>query len=80
MKEQEFKSLISKEQFEAIKKAFDNVDVDISLKKVNKVYEDVLCYIKNNYATRKTINVEDIQDIIETKLKENKKIIILNKN
>lgn len=56
----------------AIKKAFDNVDVDISLKKVNKVYEDVLCYIKNNYATRKTINVEDIQDIIETKLKENK--------
>lgn len=56
----------------AIKKAFDNVDVDISLKKVNKVYEDVLWYIKNNYATRKTINVEDIQDIIETKLKENK--------
>ena len=56
----------------AIKKAFDNVDVDISLKKVNKVYEDVLCYIKNNYATRKTINVEDIQDIIETTLKENK--------
>ena len=56
----------------AIKKAFDNVDVDISLKKVNKVYEDVLCYIKNNYATRRTINVEDIQDIIETKLKENK--------
>lgn len=32
----------------------------------------MLCYIKNNYATRKTINVEDIQDIIETKLKENK--------
>ena len=56
----------------AIKKAFDNVDVDSSLKKVNKVYEDVLWYIKNNYATRKTINVEDIQDIIETKLKENK--------
>ena len=56
----------------AIKKAFDNVDVDISLKKVNKVYEDVLWYIKNNYATRKTINVEDIQDIIETQLKENK--------
>ena len=56
----------------AIKKAFDNVDVDISLKKVNKVYEDVLWYIKNNYATRKTSNVEDIQDIIETKLKENK--------
>ena len=33
----------------AIKKAFDNVDVDISLKKVNKVYEDVLWYIKNDY-------------------------------
>ena len=32
----------------------------------------MLWYIKNNYATRKTINVEDIQDIIETKLKENK--------
>lgn len=56
----------------AIKKAFDNIDSDISLKKVNKVYEDVLDYIKKNYASRKTINVEDIQDIIETKLKENK--------
>lgn len=56
----------------AIKKAFDHASSTDCLKKVNKVYEDVLDYINNNYSERKTINVEDIQDIIETKLKENK--------
>ena len=56
----------------AIKKAFDQIGPDNAEKQVNKVYEDVLAYIDSNYVDRKTINVEDIQDIIETKLKENK--------
>jgi len=56
----------------AIKKAFDQVAPNNSEKQVNKVYEDVLLYINNNYIDRKTINVEDIQDIIETKLKDNR--------
>ena len=56
----------------AIKKAFDQVRPINSEKEINKVYEDVLNYINNNYIDRRTINVEDIQDIIETKLKENK--------
>lgn len=56
----------------AIKKAFDQAGPVNAEKQINKVYEDVLSYINNNYADRKTINVEDIQDIIETKLKENK--------
>lgn len=55
-----------------IKKAFDQVMIENSEKQVNKVYEDVLNDIYTNYKDRKTINVEDIQDIIETKLKENK--------
>lgn len=55
----------------AIKKAFDQVMPLDSEKEVNKTYEDVLNYINDNYIGRKTINVEDIQDIIETKLKEN---------
>ncbi len=55
----------------AIKKAFDQVVVVNSEKKINQVYEDVLDYISKNFFDRKTINVEDIQDIIETKLKEN---------
>lgn len=56
----------------AIKKAFDQVMPNEGEKQINKVYEDVLNYINNTYSDRKTINVEDIQDIIETKLKENK--------
>lgn len=56
----------------AIKKAFDQVMPTNAGKNINKVYEDVLLYITENYSDRKTINVEDIQDIIETKLKENK--------
>jgi ribonucleoside-triphosphate reductase len=55
----------------AIKKAFDQVRPLNSESEINKVYEDVLNYINSSYAERKTINVEDIQDIIETKLKSN---------
>lgn len=55
----------------AIKKAFDQVRPTNSEKEINKIYAEVLNFIKNNYTDRKTINVEDIQDIIETKLKEN---------
>lgn len=55
----------------AIKKAFDQVMPLNSEKEINKIYEDVLNFINNNYVDRKTINVEDIQDIIETKLQEN---------
>ena len=58
----------------AIKKAFDQVMFENSEKQVNKIYEEVLLYIFENYQDRKTIHVEDIQDIIETKLKENKYI------
>lgn len=56
----------------AIKKSFDQVYFTDSGKQINKVYEDVLDYIEKNYRYRKTINVEDIQDIIEERLKANK--------
>ena len=52
----------------AIKKAFDSLQV-YDEKKVYKVFEKVLSYINENYKDRKTINVEDIQDIIENILK-----------
>lgn len=55
----------------AIKNAFDQAAIVNSEKKVNYIYNEVLKYIRNNYKDRKTINVEDIQDIIETKLKDN---------
>lgn len=55
----------------AIKRAFDSIGLENYEKQINKVYEDVLNHIKKNYWDRKTINVEDIQDIIESKLKEN---------
>lgn len=55
----------------AIKKAFDQVRPINSEAGINKIYADVLNFISDNYVDRKTINVEDIQDIIETKLKEN---------
>lgn len=53
----------------AIKQAYDDVSNNYDLKETNKVYEEVLKYIIENYKTRKTINVEDIQDIIENVLK-----------
>ena len=62
----------------AIKQAFDEVYGQYDEKKVNSVYEDVLEHIEKSYEGRKTINVEDIQDIIETKLKENKFVDVYN--
>jgi len=56
----------------AIKNAFDQVLTTNNEKHINKVYKEVLEYISKNYNDRKTINVEDIQDIIEKKLKDNK--------
>lgn len=53
----------------AIKRAFDSVYDTYDEKKVNKIYENVLKCIENNYQNRKTINVEDVQDIIENELK-----------
>lgn len=53
----------------AIKLAFDSVYENYDEQSVNKVYESVLKYLEDNYVGRKTINVEDIQDIIEQTLK-----------
>ena len=55
----------------AIKSAFDNVESKYTEKDINKVYSNVLKYISNVYNGRKTITVEDIQDIIEEELKAN---------
>lgn len=55
----------------AIKNAFDSAYENYDETNVNIVYESVLKYIEKEYNGRKTINVEDIQDIIEAKLKEN---------
>lgn len=52
-----------------IKKAYDNVFGEYDEKDVNKIYENVLDYLEKNYVDRKTINVEDIQDIIEREMK-----------
>lgn len=60
----------------AIKNAFDSVDDSYDENEVNKVYEDTLKYIVDNYKDRKTINVEDIQDIIENILKQDKYLVI----
>ena len=53
----------------AIKKAFDSVD-NPQDDGAFKTFEKVLNYINENYKDRKTINVEEVQDIIEQKLKE----------
>lgn len=53
----------------AIKKAFDSLQINDE-KTINTIYEDTLKNIIANYQDRKTINVENIQDIIETTLKE----------
>ena len=37
----------------AIKNAFESLDASYSLKDINKVYEDVLKYIRDNYKDRK---------------------------
>ena len=54
----------------AIKNAFDSVDNNYSNKDINTVYSDVLKFIIKNYQDRKTINVEDVQNIIEDTLKQ----------
>ena len=62
----------------AIKNAFDSVYEYPKETDINKVYSDVLKYICNNYQERKTINVEDVQDIIENVLKNEKFIDVYN--
>ena len=54
----------------AIKKGFDSVYEDYDEKNVNKVKEKVLDYIEKEYKDRKTIGVEDVQDVIEEVLKK----------
>lgn len=56
----------------AIKKGFEAVYDKPSGKDIFKVFKSVLSYINNFYKDRKTINVEDIQDIIENELKKQK--------
>ena len=56
----------------AIKKGFDSVYEDYDEKNVNKVKEAVLNNIYKKYKDRKTIGVEDIQDLIEEELKKQK--------
>jgi len=52
----------------AIKKAFDAVYGETDEAEAYKVFESVLKYINDTYKDRKTITVEDIQDIIENHL------------
>ena len=59
----------------AVKAAFDSVVSNYTESDVNKVYNQVLSFIQETYQDRKTINVEDIQDIIEDKLKNDYKDI-----
>lgn len=56
----------------AIKNAFDCISSKYNEKNVNQVYEDVLKVIESDYSLRKTIKVEEIQDIIESELKRQK--------
>ena len=56
----------------AIKKGFDSVYEDYDEKLVNTVKEKVLAKIEKDYKERKTIGVEDIQDLIEDTLKKMK--------
>lgn len=53
----------------AIKKAFDSVEKGYRQEDVNKVYQKVLKEIEISYQDRKTIKIEDIQDLIESQLK-----------
>lgn len=56
----------------AIQKAFSSIDIPYKDEDVNKVYSKVLKKIETEYKDRKTINIENIQDIIELILKEEK--------
>lgn len=55
----------------AIQKAFHSLDIPYRDEDVNKVYSKVLKKIEKEYKDRKTINIENIQDLIEEVLKEN---------
>ncbi len=48
----------------AIKKAFDSIEHSYENKDINYVYSLVLSKIEKDYESRKTIKIEDIQDII----------------
>lgn len=48
----------------AIKKAFDSLEHSYENKDINRVYSSVLAKIEKDYQDRKTIKIEDIQDII----------------
>ena len=55
----------------AIKKGFDSIEGEkYSEKDITKVYEAVLKDITKTYQDKKSINIEDIQDLIEEKLKK----------
>ena len=54
----------------AIRKAFEAVYKDVDEMNVFKVFETVLSRMNTDYKDRKTVNVEDIQDLIETTLKD----------
>ena len=56
----------------AIQKAFSSIDIPYKDEEVNKIYSKVLKKIENEYQDRKTINIENIQDIIELTLKDEK--------
>lgn len=54
----------------AIQKAFDSVDTPYKREEANRVYGKVLSHIEEDYRDRKTIKIEDIQDLIEKELKQ----------
>lgn len=56
----------------AIKKGFDSVYADADEKEVNKIYLKVLDAIEKEYSDRKTIKIEDVQDVIEATLQKSK--------
>lgn len=56
----------------AIQKAFSSIDIPYKDEDVNKIYSKVLKEIEIEYKDRKTINIENIQDIIELTLKNEK--------
>ena len=62
----------------AIKKGFDSVYDEYDEKLVNNVKEKVLDKIEKDYKDRKTIGVEDVQDIIEDTLKNLASYTIMN--
>ena len=56
----------------AVKKGFDSVYEEYDEKIVNNIKEKVLNEIEKKFKDRKTIGVEDVQDVIEDVLKKTK--------